>query len=47
MAVTRWRQMRVWGMEKAGMEHEMHRQALMSNSTALDPDDASPLFPKK
>jgi hypothetical protein len=45
MAVTRWRQMRAWGMEKAGMEHEMHWQAglsnAMSNSTALDPDDDS------
>jgi hypothetical protein len=36
MAVVRWRQMRVWGMEKAAMEHEMRRQAEMSNSTALD-----------
>jgi hypothetical protein len=36
MAVARWRQMRIWGMEKAGMEHEMRRQAEMSNSTGLD-----------
>jgi hypothetical protein len=32
MAVARWRQMRVWGMEKAGMEHEMRRQAEASQS---------------
>jgi hypothetical protein len=37
MAVARWRQMRIWGMEKAGMEHEMRRQAEISNSAALDP----------
>jgi hypothetical protein len=37
MAVARWRQMRIWGMEKAGMEHEMRRQFEMSNSTASDP----------
>ncbi|MGA2713091.1 MAG: hypothetical protein ABSG41_08270 [Bryobacteraceae bacterium] len=33
MAVARWRQMRIWGMEKAGMEHEMRRQAEASQST--------------
>src|SRR5580658_9794045 len=32
MAVARWRQMRIWGMEKAGMEHEMRRQAEISSS---------------
>jgi hypothetical protein len=32
MAVTRWRQMRVWGMEKAGMEHDMRRQAGMPSA---------------
>jgi hypothetical protein len=32
MAVARWRQMRIWGMEKAGMDHEMRRQAGISNS---------------
>ena len=37
MAVARWRQMRIWGMEKASMEYEMHRQSEMSNSAALDP----------
>src|SRR5580698_5723194 len=37
MAVARWRQMRIWGMEKAAMEHEMQRQAEISNSTELDP----------
>jgi uncharacterized protein (TIGR03435 family) len=37
MAVARWRQMRVWGMEKAAMEHEMRRLGEMSNLAALDP----------
>jgi hypothetical protein len=39
MAVARWRQMRIWGMEKASMEHEMHRQSAPSNSAALDPSE--------
>src|ERR1035438_9153830 len=39
MAVSRWRQMRIWGLEKAGMDHEMRRQSEMSNFPALDPDD--------
>jgi hypothetical protein len=25
MAAARWRQMRIWGMEKAGMDHETRR----------------------
>jgi len=37
MAVARWRQMRIWGMEKAGMEHEMHRLGVMPNPAGLDP----------
>jgi len=37
MTVARWRQMRIWGMEKAAMEHEMRRQGEIANSTALDP----------
>jgi hypothetical protein len=37
MAVARWRQMRIWGMEKAAMEHEMRRQGEIPNSIALDP----------
>ncbi len=43
MAVVRWRQMRIWGMEKAAMEHEMRRQGGISNSTNdLDPaEDAA------
>jgi hypothetical protein len=41
MAVARWRQMRIWGMEKAGMDHEMRRQSAMSNFPALDPPDHS------
>jgi len=36
MAVARWRQMRVWGLEKAGMEHEMRRQAGLSNSISTE-----------
>src|SRR3984957_13408592 len=39
MAVARWRQMRIWGMEKASMEYEMHRQAAPSNSNDLDPSE--------
>jgi hypothetical protein len=39
MAVSRWRQMRIWGLEKAGMDHEMRRQSEMPNFPALDPDD--------
>jgi hypothetical protein len=27
MAVARWRQMRIWGMEKASIEHEMRAQS--------------------
>jgi hypothetical protein len=50
MAVARWRQMRIWGMEKAGMEHEMRRQAEASQSTrnrkkTLRPDRRSPSAP--
>jgi hypothetical protein len=42
MAVARWRQMRIWGMEKAAMEHEMRRQGEIPNSIALDPaEDAA------
>jgi uncharacterized protein (TIGR03435 family) len=37
MAVARWRQMRIWGIEKAGMEQEMRRQEAISNLTGLDP----------
>jgi hypothetical protein len=32
MAIARWRQSRILAMEKAGMDHEMRRQAGMSNS---------------
>jgi hypothetical protein len=41
MAVARWRQMRIWGMETAGMNHEMRRQTQPSNSTGLDPSEAA------
>jgi hypothetical protein len=39
MAVSRWRQMRIWGMEKAAMEHEMRRQYGTPLSAALDPSE--------
>jgi hypothetical protein len=40
MAVVRWRQMRIWGMETASMDHEMRRQpATMPNSADLDPSE--------
>src|SRR6202451_3879340 len=34
MAVARWRQMRVWGLEKAGIDYEMRRQAKMPHCVA-------------
>jgi hypothetical protein len=37
MAVARWRQMCIWGMEKASMDHEMRRQSEMPNSADLNP----------
>jgi hypothetical protein len=33
MAIARWRQMRIHGLEKAGMDYEMRRQSEMSSST--------------
>jgi hypothetical protein len=39
MAVARWRQMRIWGMEKASMEHQMRRQGEIPHSTGLDPSE--------
>ena len=36
MAVARWRQMRVWGLEKAGIDHEMRRQSGLSNSISAE-----------
>jgi hypothetical protein len=39
MAVSRWRQMRIWGMEKASMDHEMRRQSEISNSAELNPPE--------
>src|SRR5579863_2797972 len=36
MAVIRWRQMRIWGMEKDGMEHEMRRQSDLSDSISTE-----------
>jgi hypothetical protein len=32
MAVARWRQMRLWGIEKAAMEHEMRKRAEASDT---------------
>jgi hypothetical protein len=37
MAIARWRQMRIHGMEKAGIDYEMRRQDEMSNFTASNP----------
>src|SRR5580698_7217808 len=39
MAVARWRQLRIWGMEKASMDHEMRRQPAIPNSAELDPPE--------
>jgi len=36
MAVARWRQRRIWGMEKAGMDHEVRRQAGLSSSISTE-----------
>jgi hypothetical protein len=33
MAIARWRQMRIQGLEKAGMDYEMRKQAEMASST--------------
>jgi hypothetical protein len=41
MAAARWRQMRIWGLEKASMENEMRRQSEMSHSTSSDADEDS------
>ncbi len=38
MAVARWRQMRIWGMEKASMEHQMRAQ-----SEARDANEGHPV----
>ena len=34
MAVARWRQLRLWGMERAGMAEEMQKQALREANAA-------------
>jgi hypothetical protein len=34
MAVARWRQLRLWGMERAGMAEEMEKQALRETNAA-------------
>jgi len=36
MAVARWRQMRIWGMEKAGMDNEVRRQSEISTSVSTE-----------
>jgi hypothetical protein len=43
MAVARWRQMRIWGMEKAAMEHEMRRQSGIPNPSPSDPAEQAAL----
>jgi hypothetical protein len=44
MAVARWRQFRVWGLEKAGMDYEMRRQDEMLNSNEDSATRASIVF---
>ena len=39
MAVARWRQMRLWGMEQAGMTQEMQKQALRPGSEGAEAND--------
>jgi hypothetical protein len=36
MAVARWRQMRVWAMEKAGLVQQMEKQDAGNDTTELD-----------
>jgi len=40
MAVARWRQMRLWGMEQAGMTEEMQKQALRAGNEETANRDA-------
>jgi hypothetical protein len=42
MAVARWRQIRLWATEKAGLQHEIHRQAETLDATH-DPPTRSAL----
>jgi hypothetical protein len=42
MAVARWRQMRIWGMEKANLEHEMRAQAEARFATEDDSTEGDP-----
>jgi hypothetical protein len=37
MAVNRWRQMRLWSMEKAGITYELHKQAAPNAELPDDP----------
>jgi hypothetical protein len=37
MAVCRWRQMRLWGMEKAGLTQEIRKQSEQAGPAELDP----------
>jgi hypothetical protein len=41
MAIARWRQMRIWGIEKAGMDYEMRRQAALPNAVSATEDNAT------
>jgi hypothetical protein len=36
MAAARWRQRRIWSLEKAAMDHEVRRQADLSNLSSTD-----------
>lgn len=41
MAVARWRQMRLWGMEQAGMTQEMQKQALRPGNDDANDETAA------
>lgn len=41
MAVARWRQMRLWGMEQAGMAQEMRKQALRPGNEETNAEAAA------
>ncbi len=39
MAVARWRQMRIWGIEKANMEHQMRAEAAAGGEDGAPADE--------
>lgn len=47
MAVARWRQMRLWGMEQAGMALEMQKQALRPGNGETNDETAAPDAPTR